>query len=67
MDHDSLTDILQEGDVFACIAEDDNVEEVDYYLLRCSQPKCTLLEDTNDDFRLPWPHYSMVVYGRYYA
>ena len=35
--------------------------------MRCSRPKCTMLEDTIDDFGLPWPRYSMVVYGRYHA
>ena len=66
-DYDSLRDLLEEGDVYAVIAEENNDEGVDYYLLRCTRPKCTLEDDTIDDYGFTFDYHSMVVYGRYYA
>lgn len=67
VDHDSLTDYLQEGDVFAVIASENNEEHVDYYLLRCTRAKCTLTADVTDDYGHLFERHSVVVYGRYYA
>ena len=66
-DYDSLTDYLQQSDVFTVIAPNSNEEHVDYYLLRCTRSKCTLTEDTKDDFGFDFQRHSVVVYGRYYA
>ena len=62
-----MTDLLEKGDVFAVIAEEGNVEGVDYYLLRCTRPKCTLQELTKDQHGFSFDPHSVVVYGRYYA
>ena len=62
-----MTELLEEGDVYAVIAEEDNDEGVDYYLLRCTRPKCTLEDDTIDDYGFTFDRHSMVVYGRYYV
>ena len=67
VDHDSLTDYLQEGDVFAVIASENNEEHVDYYLLRCTRAKCTLTADAIDDYGHLFERHSVVVYGRYYT
>ena len=62
-----MTNSLEDGDVFAVIAEEGNIEKVDYYLLQCSRPKTKLLVDTIDDHGDSYERYSVVVYGRYYA
>ena len=62
-----MIDSLEEGDVFVVIADEDNEEKVDYYLLQCSRPKRKLLVDTIDDHSQSYDRHSVVVYGRYYA
>lgn len=62
-----MTDLLAVGDVFAVIAEDGNEEKVDYYILRCTRPKCILERDTMDDHGFSFDAHSMIVAGRFYA
>ena len=66
-EYDPLTNSLEDGDVFAVIAKEGNVEKVDYYLLQCGRPKPKLLVDTIDNHGNNYERYSVVVYGRYYA
>ena len=42
-------------------------KRVDYYLLRCTRPKCTLQVHTTDQHGFGFDPHSVVVYGRYYA
>lgn len=54
------------GDIFAVIVDPNNTKSVDYYLLRCTQPKCKLLESVSDDNGQQYPTSSIVVEGTYY-
>eukprot|EP01018_Ginkgo_biloba_P020955 Gb_12101 [translate_table: standard] len=65
-DYDMISDFLSEGDVFSIITPPDNLENVQYYLLRCTASKRLLnVESTNaDDFT--YPTSSMVVMGHFF-
>ena len=54
------------GDVFAVIAPSDNVESVDYYLLRCTSVKCKLLENIIDSDGQDFERGSIVLKGKYF-
>ncbi|KAL2633699.1 hypothetical protein R1flu_005178 [Riccia fluitans] len=66
-DHETLSDTLAVGDVFAVKADD---EEMEYWLLRCTGRKHKI---TKKEIRCPWntKHIFMrdevVVYGRYFV
>jgi hypothetical protein len=47
-------------------ADPENVEGVDYYLLRCTQAKIKLTEPTTDNDNQSYPTGSVVIEGIYY-
>ena len=53
-------------DIFVVQALADNIENVDYYLLRCTKAKHKFLEGTIDDDQQSYPIGSVVVEGTYY-
>ena len=65
-DYDTLTDDLAIGDIFAIIAESDNSEGVEYYLLQCTRAKSLIHEDMEDGHGETFESHSMVVGGRYF-
>ena len=42
-DYDRVSDFVREGDVFVVIAPVDNLENLHYYLLRCTRSKSMLM------------------------
>ena len=53
-------------DIFVVQALADNVENIDYYILRCTKVKHELLEGTIDANGQSYPIGSVVVEGTYY-
>ena len=54
------------GDIFVVLAYPNNTEGVDYYLLRCTQPKSKLFESMTDGDGQEYPIGSVVIEGTYY-
>lgn len=54
------------GDIFVVIADPDNVEGVDYYLLRCMKAKFKFPEVTVDSDGQPYPTGLVVIEDTYY-
>ena len=65
-DYDTLTDDLAIGDIFVVIAESDNSEGVEYYLLHCTRPKHLIDEAIVDGHGQYFEIHSMIVGGRYF-
>ncbi|KAH9325154.1 hypothetical protein KI387_005332, partial [Taxus chinensis] len=42
IDYDHISGLVKQGDVFAVIAEEANIEKVEYYLLRCTEERTKL-------------------------
>jgi hypothetical protein len=54
------------GDVFVVIAPPDNVENIDYYLLRCTTIKCKLLDSEIDSDGQDFERGSVILKGKYF-
>ena len=62
-DYDRVSNLVREGDVFVVIAQVDYPEKVHYYLLRCTRPKSTLLQEFKDPSNYTYAVGSMVLMG----
>jgi hypothetical protein len=65
LDHDRVSDVVREGDVFVVIAPPNNEENVAYYLMRCTQIKSRLVRPYQDgDFT--YQSGDLVVMGHFF-
>ena len=54
------------GDIFVVVVDPENAEGVDYYLLRCTEPKNKLVESMIDGDGQEYPIGSIIIEGTYY-
>jgi hypothetical protein len=65
-DYERVSDLVVTGDIFAVIADPENAEGVDYYLLRCTKEKSKLVQEIVDGDGQQYPTGSVVIEGTYY-
>ena len=65
-DYDRVSDMVRKGNVFFVITPTYNLENVHYYLLRCTRSKSTLMQELKDQSNYTYAVSSVVLMGHFF-